>query len=430
MRKLKLPELAGKPIYTGLGGNTKVAPASLYLSEGKRPGDGFGAQWQNYIENALQAQIEMNARVPFGNFEEVSAPAASYPAPRVAHNKSLGMTLFVASENNTLRYYQNLVRLVSSAMPTVTLTPALGTFVPKDVAAMDNTSDPATASKDWVVVGSNASAPTKTIWHISRSGAHVEATSPVSGSVEHVCQAKAFNQFSSSLDRTFALAADTNRSLLFCDEGTTTWSVVGQRGAGALVGINAVFLAVGYVPNLSNRRVVIAYQSGGNTVVESYNPSAFTTVGATVTVETSSTPRDVRWSDVLQKFILLTNKAVYTSSDGAVWAQANIFLGPYYTAGGAGYGSMAIPKANDGGCVHETGVAHWTNGSTGYSAAGSGQMTVQDYLDSEQLPQVHGFGTFPTNSDSGSFVRYDGSALWFGRSESATLKYSRSLRSL
>lgn len=401
MREVKLPALAETTNYSsgvGIGTPTKVAPPSLFQTEGKQPDQGFGSQWQNYLENALQKQIERSAQLPFRNWQEVLAVPTTASPPRFAFNRYLGATLIANGVNNSIKYIQEFVEASAGAPLGVTVAPAAGNFVPKDVASLENI--PAAGAKDWVVVGSNSTAPTKTIWEIGRTS-HFELTSPVSGSVECVCR-------DAVTGKLYAFAADTNRSVLVRDIGGT-WTALGQRGSGA------VAPAVGSTFCFANNGTLgFAYQTGGGTTVEKINTTSFSVTA--VAVEASSAPLDIRWSPQLGLWMVLTNKNAHTSGSLTSFTPVNTTVA-----------EQPMPKSVDGGCLHESGVAAWSNGSTGWSLAGAGYLYVQDYIG--YPPHVLNFGSFPSNGSTGVSVSFDGSALWFMLDKSGTKRLFRSMRS-
>lgn len=403
MREIKLPTLAGTPLYSsgdGAGTATKIAPPLLNQTEGKQPNSGFGAQWQNYIENALQRQIERSARLPFKNFAEVAAVPTAVSPIRFAYNKYVGATLIANGIANSAKYIQEFVEASAGAPQGITLAPVSGSFIPKDVVSLDFPWGSGT-DLSWLVVGDNATATTKTLWAISRRSNHSEMTAPAVGSVENVCR-------DAVTGKCYAFSASTNRAIYVSDSGIGSWSVLGIMGAGADVPVaGATFVAA------NNGVLAFLYQGGPDTLLKKINTTSFSI--NTNTVQVGSTPLDVRWSEPLGLWLILTTKGVFTSSDLINFTQV--------------YDQMT--GTVNGGCLHDTGAAVWVNdGSSLWGVAGAGSFFVQDWLETSAPYAAMNFGTIPSNSGrTGVFAKYDGSAIWFCLDQGGTKRLFRSLRS-
>lgn len=413
MREVKLPTLASLDNYSQgptAGFPTKIAPPTANLTNGKIPGEGFGAQWQNYIEAAVQRQLERNAQLPFRNFidlRQLDSSTVLTATSRLAFSRWAGATLAATGANNAVYYYQEILETTGGPPSplSITLAPALGTFLAKDVVEVPT---PATTGvKPWLVVGTNATAPTKTIWEIGRDNSKTEITSPVSGSVELITRDRTTGIF-------YAFAADTNRSVLVRNNGTGVWTVLGTRGAGAPAPTVASMYATA-----NNGVIGLAYTSGANAVVERITASGFSVVANTIE-SINSTVLDLRWSPQQQVFMLLTTARTWVSTDLSIatWSLAN--------NGSGAMTQTAIPAT--GGCLHDSGLAIWHNdGSPTWGVGGGSYLMVQDYLN--QDPHVVSFGAYSGTASTGVVMRFDGSAIWFVLDRSGTKRTYRSLRS-
>lgn len=390
MRELKLPTLASLDNYnfTAFSGTpTKIAPPVGYFENGKAPDRGFGAQWQNYIESAFQKQIELSAQLPFRNFVEIAAIPATTTQPRFSFSPYVGMTFVANGVNNSPKYFQEFLEAAAGPVPLgITLSPAAGNFVPKDL--VNNYSL-------WVFVGSNSTATTKTIWEVDPIlNTFTEKTSPVSGSVECVCRDPVTGDI-------YAFAADTNRSVLKRDHTTGTWSAIGTRGAGATAPSNGSYCA-------AYNDVLILANDHTNPAVDKITVSPFAVTVHTLSLTDTTTLLDCRWSDPLQSFMVLTQRGWYVFADPATTIGTYSNLDP------------ATANVATGGCLTNTGAVGWRQTPTNqalyirtWPGEAGGQMK---------------FGADVASPSTGVFVRYDGSAIWFMIDKSGTKRLFRSLR--
>jgi len=404
MREKRLDIATSTNYATGgagvVGTPTKVAPPASHATDGVVPGLAFGSQWENYIHHYLQKQIEISSQVPFRNWIEFTGMSsiAYAQTSRFAFNKYIGMTFMVrgSGAGNSWYYLNELPQPSAGAPQTYPVTPAVGTFVARGVAAIE---DPTTPS--WLVVGSNATDPTKTLWKILPFGvSDTEVVSPVSGAVELICKDKTTGYF-------YAFAADANRSVLVHGPATSdTWSVLGQRGAGAPAPSAANMYCAA-----ANGLLYLAYTTTpGSTqaTVEKITTGAFTRTALTPFSSTSAI-LDVIFSPQIGAFMLLTKANTYRFfSDPALGFETFPHSTPYSNAIGSSWVTS--------GCLHETGSVY-QDGNV---------LLVTSWLgDAPHLAYFADFG-IPSSSH---VLRFDGSAIWMIKDESSVPRVFRSLRS-
>jgi hypothetical protein len=406
MREKRLDLASNANYATGpvTGTPTKIAPPTVNFSDGKIPDQAFGAQWQNYIEYYLQRQIEISAQVPFRNWQEyagvgstsgLSGGSGSVGNVRAAFNKRTGDTYFTKGANNSAHWVLEVQPDPgTTSLPSVSFTPAAGTFVCKGVASVEDSTDPS-----WLFVGSNSTAPTKTIFKRTLS-ADTEVTSPVSGGVELICKDRTTGYF-------YAFAADTNRSVLVHGPNTSdTWSVLGQRGAGAPApAYNSMYCTA------ANGLLLLAYTTTPGSTQITVERMVTGTFSRTVFTGFSSTSKvlDVAFSPQFGEFMLMAADGVRRFADTSSG----------FTLVTAGYPTAALAPVLGvvSGCLHDTGAA----------VIGDGRLFVQPWLgDPSHLMQFD-----PSGPPSGlNKVLFDGSSLWllFATTGGAT-RIARSLRS-
>jgi hypothetical protein len=390
MREKKLPTIAEVANYSAgaqpwSGTPTKIAPPTVYFDKGKFPADAYAAQWQNYLEHYLQRQIERSAQYPFRNWSECASNTLSNGNARWSFNRRMGVAAMVAGNtNNTIYYFQEFNENAAGAPLSLVVSPASGTFEPWDVESIDDTFA-TTAAYGWLVVGDNATAPTKTSWKISSAGVGTELTSPVSGIIPVICKDKTTGYF-------YAFAADTNRSVLVHGpDMANTWTVLGQRGAGAPAPTGAMRAAA------ANGLLLLAYTSGSATV-ERISTGAFSRTVLTPFSDTSAT-YDVCYSPQMAAFMALTRNGRYRFTDPASTVET----------------TLHTPGVALGGCLHETGSATWT----------AQWVEVMPYYG--DTPHILMFGDFAAGT-VGTRMAFDGSALWFLQSKGGTKRLFRSGR--
>lgn len=412
MRETKLSPLAENVNYAlgvATGMPTKLPPPIVNQASGKFPDQGFAAQWQNYIEHHFQRQIERSAQLPFRNFSEIGTVPATTSIPRFSFNKAIGATLIANGVNNAVQYYQEFL----DAVP-ITFVPTSGTFVPKDVAAVDDPLSDA-SSRAWIVVGSNSTAPLRAIWEVRRDNTTVELTMPSAGSVELIAKDYTTGDF-------YAFAADTNRSVYKRDPFSGLWSALGQRGSGAVAPTQSMSCAA------NNGTLLLFYSIGGSNDprVEVINTTSFSST--TVTIPNGSiggAALDVRWSPQLQAFMFLGQRGRWTTSTPLVDVSYQLrtqFDNPSST--GLVFPGSSLVGGNQsilGGCLTDTGAAAY-----GSAVTGSAYLAVQDWIDS--APHMLAFGNLAT-STTGVYCRFDGSAIWFCIDKAGSKRLFRSLRS-
>jgi len=400
MREKRLDIATNTNYATGptTGQPTKIAPPAVNTTDGKIPGQAFGAQWQNYVEHYLQRQIEVSAIVPFRNWIELPLSSIIVPAQsRLAFNKYAGLTMMVrgGGANNSWYYMQELLEPSAAAPQPYNVTPAAGNFVAKGVAAVEDPTSPS-----WLVVGTNTTAPTKTIWKVVSFGAATEVTSPVSGSVELICRDATTGYF-------YAFAADTNRSVLVHGPATSdTWSVLGQRGAGAPAPSSTNMQVAA-----ANGLLLLAYTvTPGSTqaTVERISTGAFSRTVLTPFSDTS-TVLDVIYSPQMGNFMLLTRDHTFRFADPNSGVEPFSNDHPYETA--IGFVSAGV------GCLHSTGPVY----------TDAHMLVVNPWLGDP--PQRAMFGSTANIPSVDNLLRYDGSAIWFIRSLGGTPRVFRTLRS-
>jgi hypothetical protein len=398
MREKKLDQLASNTNYaTGVavGTATKIAPPTVNVTDGKVPGDGFGAQWQNYVEHYLHKQIERSARLPFQNFKEVQDLPAVTSTPRFAYDPYCGFVLVANGVNNTVYAYpefgiENDVYAGGAGPIPISLSPSNGPFAPKCVVALSSATAP-----QFFVGGTNAAATTKTVWIIDAAGGSSEQTMPVAGSVELLCQDAVTGHI-------YAFAADTNRSVLKRDSGTGVWTAIGQRGAGADAPTSADYCAA------NGGILILAQDSTSTHLVEKFTTSPYARTIHSINVGDATTVLGCRWSPQLEAFMSLTQSGWYVFADPA----GSIQTWPCNDAG-------AIYTMN-GGCLTETGCFTWTNGNACKAFARTWPG---------ETPIALKFSDF-SNAETGFLARYDGGALWFMTDRSGTKRLYRSSRAL
>jgi hypothetical protein len=397
MREKRLDIATNVNYATGptTGQPTKIAPPLSFAGDGMVPGLAFGAQWENYIQHYLQRQIEVSAIVPFRNWQEypgVGSTAGILGATvRTAYNKLVGLTYFARGLSSVNPVFSVPPAAGSTSLPTYTITPGAGTFLCKGVAAVEDAANPG-----WIFVGSNSTTPTKTVHEWASSTA--EITMPVSGSIELICKDKATGYF-------YAFAADTNRSVLVRGPNmASTWSVLGQRGAGAPAPTASMACAA------ANGLLILGYTvTPGSTqaTVERMPTGAFSRTVHTPFADTSAV-LDTIYSPQRGEFLFLTRGGTYRFTDPTASVE--------YVA--AGFLTAAQSPVNGvvAGCLHETGAA----------IVGDNRMIVQPWLgDPSHAFQFDDAGPPSSNHR----ISFDGSALWLMHSTSSTLRLYRSLRS-
>lgn len=391
MREKRLDIATNTNYATGptAGQPTKIAPPLANVGDGKIPGEAYGAQWQNYVEFYLQKQIEVSAIVPFRNWIEFpSMGSFGTPIlPRFAFNKAIGRTAVANFISNKLSYIPEFVEASGGLPLTLTFAPAAGAFFPIDVAALD---DPTTPS--WIVVGANSTAATKSIWNVSASGALTELTSPVSGEVQRITRDKTTGYF-------YALAADTNRSVLVRGPlPGDTWSVLGQRGAGAPITPSPDMQIAA-----ANGLLLVAYTvTPGSTqvTVERIATGAFSRTVLTPFSETTAT-LDVVYSPQMGTFLLLTKGKTHRFTDPVAGIESFSHTG------------VTTPLL---GTLHETGPV----------LADAGAVSVVPWVG--DAPHKLAFGDFAAGTTP-TQIRFDGSAIWFLQTKAGSVRFFRSLRS-
>ncbi len=399
MREKRL-DIATNSVYsTGptAGQPTKIAPPTAFALDGIVPGEAFGAQWSNYVEYYLQRQIEISSQVPFRNWTElpgmgsIVAPATT----RFAFNRYDGSSFMVrgGGAGNSWYRIQEMLQASGGTPAAYTVAPAVGTFVARDVAAIEHPTTPS-----WLVVGSNSGATTKTIWKIVPNGADTEVTSPVAGSVELIVKDKTTGFF-------YAFAADTNRSVLVHGPATSdTWSVLGQRGSGAPAPTSAgMFCAA------ANGLLLLAYTTTPGSTQVTVERIATGTFSRTVLTPFSSTAKtfDVIYSPQMSAFMLLTTANTYRFSDPSGGFDTFPNTAPYFA-------NTSVPPG--AGCLHETGPIYQD---------GNG-LILSAWLGDAPYLLAFGVSGIPSTNH---VIRFDGSCIWFVKDESATPRVFRSLRS-
>lgn len=409
MRETRLPRLvdtygAGLGAWTGTP--TKIAPPTPNLSYGYIPEQAYGAQWRNYLDDLARRQIERGAQVPLRNFLEISSRPVLTATSRACYSRYSGVTFFATSANNSVQYVQDLVEDAgSNAARTLTVTPAAGTFVIKGVEIDDNNED----DPKVLFVGSNSTAPTKTLWQYGFQSAPIEATSPVSGSVELIVADRsvtADEQYRgiSNVDH-YAFAADTNRSVLKRNTGTGAWTVIGTRGAGAPApDLTTMYAAAGA------GTLVLAYKAT-NPVVETMSTAGGFTSATVTTLDSGSTSdvRDARYSTQLAQFLVAAGGTVYRFVTPSVKVSSSI--GNLGSGGGPAFS-----------CLTDVALAV---GSPGASGNGN-HVRISSYFG--ELPYSFALGELENNTTKIEALLYDGNAIWVTTIRSGARRCFRSLR--
>lgn len=402
MREPKIPALASNANYaTGprTGQPTKIIPPVGNFTDGKIPDAKFAAQWQNYIESNLQRQVERSAQLPFLNFVDV-APFVTTTEIDItsgggpvflAHNKHAGITMSVAQLQNKCQYLQEVLQLrpADDHLPWVTLVGSSGNVFPRCIVAVE---DPARVK--WIV-GVGTADNTKAIHEINEAGTPTEVTLPTGAPVE--CLA-----VDSATGVVYGLVADANNSVIVRNMTSGVWTVAGTRGAGAVAPVaGTMFFAV------HNGSYVIAVKST-NLKVEYGTLSTFTRTLLTIASDTSDV-LDVKYNVAMGAWMLLTKLTLRTFVDpaGAMQTWRHDTNDP--TTG------LAV----NGGCLTSTGVATWIDSKQ--------CVYVRDWPGSDA--HVHHYGQIGTGGCVATFLKYDGSALWFHTDRtSIELRLYRTLR--
>ncbi len=387
MRTKKLPTTASLVNYdTGprIGLATKIVPPTANFTNGKVPSAKHAAQWQNYLEYWLQQQVEVGAAVPYQNWTSISnVTAVSGTTPSFSYNSTTGSTLVsgIATANAV-----GIISDVTRAMFSRTITPAAGTFVPRD-----NCFDP--INKYWIVVGSNSSATSKSIWQMT-ANTQTEITAPAAGTIDRV-----------TCDRTtgicYAFLSDTNRTVL-SNAAAGVWAVHSTR------------------TNVANAATSVAANNGEMLVVESANgPIQYYSSGA--------------WafrSDVCVFGDTQASKKVFYSKAQESWlisADVSGFTVAATAAAGAHTTTAWVGsenKASASSCLHEMGYANFGLGGT------TASLYLQTDLDLPLKPQAKAYDSVGSGASWGAAAMYyDGSALYLYITLSAAAQLYRSMRS-
>lgn len=404
MRDKKLSPIASNSTYSSgpfAGSATQVLPPVGAFSDGKMPEAKWAAQWQNYIESAIQKQVDRSARLPFGQFQDVtpglSVNIADGTGPYFfAYNKEIGATLIASRLSNQAQYLQEIVELNPSTddIRIVVFTATAGNFVPRCVASVDDLVAPF-----WIVGGSASLAPDKTIHEVTVSGttlASVEKSLPTIGTVENIA-------IDATTGIAYALVADSDRSVLVRNMSTGVWSLLGIRGGSAQSpSAGSTFFAA------NNGELVIGY-TATNAHIEYINVSPFTRTVRQLDAHGTAV-LDVIWSAELGAWSLLTTGTWYTFAepDGALQSNKSTVNNP------------SLFTSASGGCLTSTGCVTWV--------ALLERVYVRDWPG--ERAQVFKFGHSGTTCVVG-FARYDGSAIWLYTDRlGIDMKLYRSLRSL
>ncbi len=399
MRERKLDQISSNANYaTGgfIGAPTKITPPAAAFTDGAVPDRAYGAQWKNYVDHYLQRQIEVSALLPYRNWgPPCIAPSVwgtSTIRFRAAHNPYHGATLLIPSSASAGTGVQ-LVPEIDFAFVdtelTLNFTPIALTanFAPRCVTSRSHADD------GWYVGGANAVSPTQTIWQVNPDLTTALRTSAVSGSVEHIMYDRVVSNVY------YALAADTNRTLLIRNNGTGNFDAVGNRGSGSFAPSATLNHAAA-----ANGVIVVARTTGTNLEVHYMTASPFTF--NTKTIAATGTILDCTYSPQLGKWMILTTNNWYVFADPS---QTN-----YETFSNK---DTSTPALNiTGGCLTDTGHVSWANGSR------SG-LVIRDWPGATPL--------IVRNTYDFEWVRYDGSAIWAVTRSPAgpTVYISRSMRS-
>lgn len=369
MRAKKLPTIASNANFssgTRSGFPNKIAPPVLNFTDGKLPRGKFAAEWQNYIENAIQAQLEVSAAQPFQNWRGVNSTVPDLHGGALSWNPAIGATV-AAHPNNTNTIYE--ITPIGLFIRTRTLVPAAGAFTASDVCY-----DPITKCT-WVA-GSCSGATTKSLWKITE-GAQVETALPSAAAI--VCLT-----VDHATGIVYALANDANNTVFWFVSGA--WATHSTRGSGA----SAPASAAAYNGEL----LVVAAVSTPNH--DYYTGGAW------------HTRTDLRsGSDSLSK--------VRYSVQYASWFVLDDFSGFYVLPGLTGVPVLTpwtgLNAGSFNSCLHEM----------GYANSPSGSLALYLQIAQEMQPLVFAFDTTlaPTSTWARTQVFYDGSALWFFTQTSA-----------
>jgi hypothetical protein len=392
MREKKILQVASNTNYaTGprTGFPTKVPPPSVNVTDGAVPGSKYAAEWINYHQHYWQKQIECSAQIPFRNFTELTEGGLyTTTPPKCAYHPQLGATLFVGGETDTAQYLQDFPDLTGgTALRAIAFTPAVGNFVPKCVAAVNDPNAP-----KWCV-GGNATLGTNLIFEVDALGATTELT--------HAAVAEVANM---AVDRTTGiLYALAGTSVLARDAGTGAWTVIGSRSGGGSPAASATtFFAVG------NGVAIVAYNNGTHTTYDYMTLTPTFAKNGVVTIDADSAVYDACYSPQLGAFMILAPKGLYVinTPGGSIQTFANSNNDP------------SSPPTADGGVLTDSGCVTWLN-----------SINVL-YVRSWPGDAAHALKYGPFGSAGQAMTLFDGSAVYLRTDFSSTYRLFRSLRSL